>query len=191
MTNHPNRNWRRRMRDAADAAAVEIAGKYCLVSDPGNQPVIDMARAAWIAGYEASRRDRSQPNNYKKWTAADDAFMSRHYPQKGSRYCALELGRGTSAVSSRAVHLGLSITRRRGDVIAAYKADPSASIAEIARPLGMSRERVRQILDEEGLPRKRRGRPGKGDDAGRGKARVRPRRNGTDRASMRPRPTKG
>lgn len=45
------------MRDAADRAAVEIAGKYCRTDDPGNRPVLDMIREAYMDGWQAGRED--------------------------------------------------------------------------------------------------------------------------------------
>lgn len=57
--NHPSRNWRHRMRDAADAAAVKLAEKRAREND---WPVADrllatiVAREAYMLGYEVGDR---------------------------------------------------------------------------------------------------------------------------------------
>ena len=54
--NHPNRNWRRRMIDAADEVSAQLREKRW--QEPGDKYLAQlMAREAYMLGYRAGRED--------------------------------------------------------------------------------------------------------------------------------------
>lgn len=56
MSNHPNRNWRRRARDAAERVSIELRDKRW--QEPGDKYLAQlMAWEAYMIGYQDGRKD--------------------------------------------------------------------------------------------------------------------------------------
>ena len=54
-----------------------------------------------------SAKEKSVRRTYKPWTTTEEAFLREHYPAKGGKQVALELGRPYQSVNQKASLLGL------------------------------------------------------------------------------------
>ena len=90
----------------------------------------------------------------RRWTEQEDAFLREHYPTRGGRYCAKELGRNYGSMRQRAKALGLvsgypDRGRRHAERIDEMLAK-GMSRAAIARTLGVNIKLVRQRAERGG-----------------------------------------